>query len=113
MIAGEPKTRNATWHVSFRILTQAREYFKSLPAKKTPARGTPGERYRQKQLIRQLPAHDIDTFYCNERTEDEKKQLELFIRLRREKFLGRGGIKMRQPDDKSPSWVHEYIHTHA
>ena len=84
---------------------QARAYFNSLSAKKTPVRGTQGERYRQKQLIRQLPAYDIDTFYCNERTEDEMKQMELFIKLRKERFLGKGMIKMRDVSDKSPQWV--------
>ena len=91
--------------VYFLFSMQARKYFNSLSAKKTPVRGTQGERYRQKQLIRQLPAYDIDTFYCNERTEAEKKQMELFIKLRKERFLGRGGLKMREATDKSAPWV--------
>ncbi len=87
------------------ILSQARAYFKALPAQKTPIRGTPGERYRQKQLIKQIPAHDVDLFYCNELSEEEKKQMEVFIRLRREKVLGKGEVKQREPGDKSSIWV--------
>ena len=87
------------------IFIQARKYFQSLSAQKTPVRGTQGERYRQKQLIRQLPAYDVDTIYCNERTEAEMKQMELFIKLRKEKFLGRGGLKMREATDRSAPWV--------
>ena len=84
---------------------QARKYFQSLSAQKTPVRGTQGERYRQKQLIRQLPAYDIDTIYCNERTEAEMKQMELFIKMRKERYLGRGGLKMREATDRSAPWV--------
>lgn len=52
-----------------------------------------GDRYWQKQKIRQLPAHDIDLIYCNELTDEECKQMELFIKIRREKFLGRGIVR--------------------
>ncbi len=43
--------------------------------------------------------------YCNDLTEEEKKQMELFIRMRREKVLGRGEVKLREPGDQSPQWV--------
>ena len=33
------------------------------------------------------------------------KQMELFIKLRKEKFLGRGAIKMREASDTSAPWV--------
>ena len=63
-------------------------------------------RYRQKQLIRQLPAYDIDIFYCNDDlTEDEKKQMELFVRMRRKKALCKGEVRLREPGNKTPQWV--------
>ena len=31
--------------------------------------------------------------------------MELFIKLRKERFLGRGGLKMRESTDKSAPWV--------
>lgn len=82
---------------------QAKAYFEALPASKTPIRGTPGERYRQKQLIRQVPAHDIDMLYCNNLTLEEKKQMEIFLRLRKEKSLGKGMIKMKE--SRVSHWV--------
>ena len=85
--------------------TQAQAYFKALPANKTPVRGTLGERYRQKQLIKQIPAHDVDVFYCNDISEEEKRQMELFVQKRREKVLGRGEIKQKETEDASSMWV--------
>ncbi len=68
-------------------------------------RGTPGERYRQKQLIRQVPAHDIDMNYCNNLSLEEKKQMEIFIKLRKEKALGKGIVKTKLLVDKLSQWV--------
>ena len=90
---------------SLAFLPQARTYFKALPANKTPVRGTPGERYRQKQLIRQLPAHDVDIFYCNDLSDEEKKQMEVFLKMRREKVLGKGEVKLKEEGDSSREWV--------
>lgn len=84
---------------------QARAYFADLPANQRPIQDTPGNRFWQKQKVRQLPAHDIDILFCNELTDEECKQMELFIKIRREKFLGRGEIFMRTPGDTSRSWV--------
>lgn len=56
-----------------------------------------------------MPAYDIDTVYCNERTEAERKQMELFIKLRKERFLGRGALKMREASDKSTPWVRRTV----
>lgn len=74
---------------------QAQAYFRALPASKSPVRGTPGEKYHQKQLIRQLPAHDVDMMYCNELTEEEVKQMGLFVKMRKEKCVGRGEVKTK------------------
>ena len=70
------------------MVLQARAYFETLPSSKAPIRGTPEERYRQKQLIRQVPAHNIDMLYCNNLSLEEKKQMEIFLRMRKEKSLG-------------------------
>ena len=70
------------------MVLQARAYFEALPSSKAPIRGTPGERYRQKQLIQQVPAHNIDMLYCNNLSLEEK-QMEIFLRMRKEKlFVG-------------------------
>ena len=97
-------------NLSFSVaVQQAKAYFDGLPAKKSPVRGTPGEKYRQKQLIRQLPAHDVDAFCCNELTEEEKKQMELFLKMRKEKCVGRGEVKMKHRGDPT-TWVREFYY---
>ena len=87
------------------MVLQTRAYFEALPSSKAPIRGTPGERYRQKQLIRQVPAHDIDMLYCNNLSLEEKKQMEIFLRMRKEKSLGKGLIKRKELEDKASDWV--------
>ena len=83
---------------------QAQAFFKALPASKAPVRGTPGEKYHQKQLIRQLPAHDVDMLYCNELSDEEAKQMELFAKMRKEKCVGRGEVKTKKESDHT-KWV--------
>ncbi|XP_003387832.1 PREDICTED: testin-like [Amphimedon queenslandica] len=87
------RTENFTWTPRDTTVEAARSFFANLPQNKKPVAGMAGDRYWQKQKIRQLPAHDIDLIYCNELTDEECKQMELFIKIRREKFLGRGMIK--------------------
>ena len=83
---------------------QARAFFEALPANKRPIDGTPGNRYWQKQKIRQLPGHDLDLIYCNELSNEECKQMEMFVKIRKEKFLGKGKIVQKQSEDKT-DWV--------
>lgn len=64
-----------------------------LPEEKCPVKDTPGEKYRQYQYVRQLPAHDMDINHCNKLTIAEQEEFAVFSRLRREKALGRGIIK--------------------
>lgn len=80
-------------------------YFEALPYDKRPVRKTPGERYRQKQLIRQLPAHDLDMIYCNNLNEDEQKQMNIFIKLRKEKCLGKATVKVKTAAEGNSKWV--------
>ena len=94
-----------SWQLTFLCLffpVQAEAYFKGLPAAKAPVRGTPGEKYHQKQLIRQLPAHDVDLMYCNELSQEEAKQMELFARMRKEKCVGRGEVRTKNDGN---TWV--------
>ena len=87
-------------------LSQARKYLEALPDSKKPLRDTPGERYWQRQKIKQLPAHDIDLLFCNVLTDEECKQMDVFLKLRKEKFLGRGELAQRTDrNSSSRSWV--------
>lgn len=42
------------------MLVQVYQYFSCLPEDKVPYVSSPGERYRIKQLLHQLPAHDSE-----------------------------------------------------
>lgn len=76
----------------------------SLPKDKRPVRGTPGERYRNHQLMRQLPVYDIDIGHMrSELNTDEEKQMELFLKLRRDNALGRG--RVREKESVEQNWV--------
>ena len=54
-----------------------------LPNHKIPRLGTPGERYRDIQIIRQLPKQDLSIEFCKMlRTDVEKKEYNIFRELR-------------------------------
>ncbi|TSL97338.1 Prickle-like protein 3 [Bagarius yarrelli] len=69
---------------------QVYQYFSCIPEDKVPYVNSPGERYRIKQLLHQLPAHDSESQYCNSLDEEEKKELRLFSQQRKRENLGRG-----------------------
>jgi len=65
----------------------------ALPQEKCPIKDAPGEKYRQYQYARQLPAHDMDINHCNKLSAAEQEEFAVFSKLRREKALGRGILK--------------------
>ncbi|KAM9343670.1 uncharacterized protein prickle3 isoform 2-T2 [Pholidichthys leucotaenia] len=72
---------------------QVYQYYSCLPEDKVPYVNSPGERYRIKQLLHQLPAHDSEPQYCNSLDEEEKKELRLFSQQRKRENLGRGAVR--------------------
>ena len=86
-------------------LIQTKAFFSALPTSKLPVRGSKGERYWQKQTIRQLPAHDIDVVYCTDLDRVETQQMEMLIKKRRETALGRAIVRQREAGDDSMEWV--------
>lgn len=64
-----------------------------LPEDKIPYVSSPGEKYRNRQLIFQLPAHDSEAQYCNKLSESEKRELKLFNSQRKRDALARGLVK--------------------
>ncbi|XP_041035572.1 prickle planar cell polarity protein 3-like isoform X2 [Carcharodon carcharias] len=72
---------------------QVYQYFSCLPEDKIPYINSPGERYRIKQLLRQLPPHDSEPQYCNSLDEEEMKDLKLFSQQRKRENLGRGTVR--------------------
>ncbi|MGH0133167.1 UNVERIFIED_CONTAM: hypothetical protein FKN15_013632 [Acipenser sinensis] len=73
---------------------QVQLYFSCLPDEKVPYVNSPGEKYRIKQLLYQLPPHDNEVRYCQSLSEEEKKELQMFSTQRKKEALGRGTIKL-------------------
>ncbi|XP_025064118.1 prickle-like protein 1 isoform X2 [Alligator sinensis] len=73
---------------------QVQLYFACLPEEKVPYINSPGEKYRIKQLLYQLPPHDNEVRYCQSLSEEEKKELLMFSAQRKKEALGRGTIKL-------------------
>lgn len=72
---------------------QVYAYMCGLPEDKIPYVSSPGEKYRNRQLIFQLPAHDSEAQYCNKLSESEKRELKLFNSQRKREALARGIVK--------------------
>ncbi|KAM8891205.1 prickle-like protein 1a isoform 1-T3 [Spinachia spinachia] len=73
---------------------QVQLYFSSLPEEKIPYVSSPGEKFRIKQLLYQLPPHDNEVRYCQSLSEEEKKELLMFSVQRKKEALGRGTLKL-------------------
>lgn len=65
----------------------------SLPEEKVPYVDSHGERYRNKQIIVQLPPYDSEARFCNGLTDEEKRELRIFVALRKRDALDRGLVK--------------------
>ncbi|XP_008407765.1 prickle-like protein 2b isoform X2 [Poecilia reticulata] len=72
---------------------QVHHYYSSLPEDKVPYVNSPGEKYRIKQLLHQLPPHDNEVRYCNSLDDEEKRELKLFSNQRKRENLGRGNVR--------------------
>ncbi|KAL4641455.1 prickle-like protein 1-like [Arapaima gigas] len=73
---------------------QVQLYFSCLPEDKVPYVNSPGEKFRIKQLLYQLPPHDNEVRYCQSLSEEEKKELQTFSCQRKKEALGRGTLKL-------------------
>uniref|UniRef100_A0A1A7Z8M8 Prickle-like 1a n=2 Tax=Iconisemion striatum TaxID=60296 RepID=A0A1A7Z8M8_9TELE len=73
---------------------QVQLYFSCLPEDKIPYVNSPGEKFRIKQLLYQLPPHDNEIRYCQTLSEEEKKELHMFSVQRKKEALGRGTVKL-------------------
>ncbi|XP_067171179.1 prickle planar cell polarity protein 3 [Apteryx mantelli] len=72
---------------------QVYQFFSCLPEDKVPYVNSPGERYRVRQLLHQLPPHDSEAQYCNGLAEEERRELKLFAQQRKRENLGRGAAR--------------------
>ncbi|XP_067119116.1 prickle planar cell polarity protein 3-A-like isoform X2 [Centruroides vittatus] len=69
------------------------EYFAQLPNHKVPRLGTPGEKYREKQLIIQLPKQDLALAYCKFLETEYHRNFEDFVNARNEIALDIGYVR--------------------
>lgn len=79
--------------VSSLSVLQVEQYFRSLPQNKVPKIGTPGEKYRDKQLVYQLPKQDLALSYCKSVEPKHHQSYEDFINARNEIALDIGYVK--------------------
>jgi len=77
-----------------------------LPESKVPYAGSVGEKYRIRQLLRQLPPHDNEARYCSGLGDDERTELKLFNARRKRSALGRGTVRPL-PDSLVNSLCHQ------
>ena len=84
---------------------QIDEYFAQLPNHKVPKWNTPGEKYREKQLLLQLPKQDLALAYCKNLDKMHFKSFEDFVNIRNEialdiayvkEFLDRQNVSINQ-----------------
>ncbi|XP_072290959.1 prickle-like protein 1 [Eucyclogobius newberryi] len=73
---------------------QVQIFFSCLPEEKVPYVNSPGEKFRIKQLLYQLPPHDNEVRYCQSLSGEEEKELQMFSVQRKKEALGRGTVKM-------------------
>lgn len=73
---------------------QVYQFFSCLPEDKVPYVNSPGEKYRIKQLLHQLPPHDSEAQYCTALEEEEKKELRAFSQQRKRENLGRATVRI-------------------
>ncbi|TMW45050.1 hypothetical protein DOY81_009870, partial [Sarcophaga bullata] len=74
---------------------QVRLYFSQLPDDKVPYINSPGEKYRIKQLLHQLPPQDNEvSTHCHSLSDEERKELRIFSAQRKREALGRGAVRL-------------------
>jgi len=72
---------------------QIEEYMAQLPNHKVPRVGTSGEKYREKQLMLQLPRQDLAAAYCKHLASgQEQAAFEDFVAARNENSLDIGYV---------------------
>ncbi|XP_054164060.1 four and a half LIM domains protein 2-like isoform X3 [Oppia nitens] len=70
------------------------QYFLQLPVQKVPRLGTQGQKYRDRQIIMQLPKQDLALAYCKFVERENWKYFEDFVHNRNVNALEIGSIKL-------------------
>uniref|UniRef100_A0A0N5BH60 Prickle-like protein 2 n=1 Tax=Strongyloides papillosus TaxID=174720 RepID=A0A0N5BH60_STREA len=81
-------------------------YFSSLPDNRIPYANSPGEKWRNEQLIYQNPPQDSHAKYCGYLSLSEERELQSFVERREDECLGRGIVAFVPNINSSPLKCH-------
>uniref|UniRef100_A0A0N5A3R6 Prickle-like protein 2 n=1 Tax=Parastrongyloides trichosuri TaxID=131310 RepID=A0A0N5A3R6_PARTI len=76
-------------------------YFSSLPDNRVPYANSPGEKWRNEQLINQNPPQDSHARYCGYLSMPEERELQSFVERRVDECLDRGMVTLIPNNIKS------------
>uniref|UniRef100_T1GXZ2 PET domain-containing protein n=1 Tax=Megaselia scalaris TaxID=36166 RepID=T1GXZ2_MEGSC len=68
----------------------ASDYMDQLGSNQIPVAGSDAATKRKQQLEFQVPAHDLDASLCDNLTENETQQLQMYVQKIRENCVGQG-----------------------
>ncbi|CAG7724736.1 unnamed protein product [Allacma fusca] len=71
---------------------QVGEYYKEYPPDKVPKSGSPGEIYRDRQILHQIPKQDLALAYCKHVEKEHHSAYEDFVNARNEVALDVGFV---------------------
>ncbi|XP_059159173.1 prickle planar cell polarity protein 3-like, partial [Physella acuta] len=83
-----------TWVPGNLTSQKIREYMDQLPNHKVPRVDSQGDKYRDQQIIKQLPKQDLSDLYCKYLDgETERKEFNIFRELRDQVAMGIGVVR--------------------
>ncbi|CAD1479218.1 unnamed protein product, partial [Heterotrigona itama] len=92
-IVFDPRAKGLAWAPPGLPAHKVEEYFSMLPEISVPRLGTPGERYRDRQLAIQLPKQDLATAYCRHLNPKHVNSADDFMTARNEIALDIGSVQ--------------------
>ncbi|CAN8178681.1 unnamed protein product, partial [Coccothraustes coccothraustes] len=95
-----PGTPEFAWAPPGLSPEQVRQFFSLLPPALVPRLRSPGERHRLRELLRQLPPHDLEPQFCHALDEVERRELKLFAQRRKRENLGQGSVRALPPSSE-------------
>nr|XP_034186104.1 trichohyalin isoform X1 [Osmia lignaria] len=89
----DPRAKGLAWAPPGLPAHKVDEYFSMLPEISVPRLGTPGERYRDRQLAIQLPKQDLARAYCRHLNPKHASSADDFMAARNEIALDIGSVQ--------------------
>ena len=78
-----------------------------LPNHKVPRLGTTGEKYRERNLVHQLPAQDLALTHCRHVAAEQQRAFRDFVQARNDIALDVGFVRELSHSSVSGSWCEE------